>query len=598
MSEAKAPRRRREPDSASESWSTLPWRKLEQHVYRIQKRIFRASQHGNLQAVYKLQKLLMKSRAARLLAVRRVTQDNQGKHTAGIDGVKTVPPAQRLILAQQIHPHTWDQIHSRPVRRVWIPKPGKTEKRPLGIPVMRDRAQQCLVKLALEPEWEARFEANSYGFRPGRCAQDAKEAIFNATRWQSKFVLDADIAGCFDNIAHTALLHKLHSFPAVQRTVKTWLKAGVLDESGFQETRKGTPQGGVASPLLMNIALHGIETAIRGAFSYKEGIPQVIRYADDLVILHPTEQGVQKARILLETWLQAMGLELKPSKTRITHTLSTYEGHVGFDFLGWTVRQFAVGETHTGTNPRGHPLGFKTIIRPSNEAVKRHAADMKTVIERNRHASQEKLIVELNRVNRGWANYHRRTVASQTFHRCDQVLYLQLRRWAKRRHPHKGGHWIVNRYWHVDKGQGWHFQSQQATLWKHGQAHVQRHIKVKGTASPYNGDLLYWSQRLTHHPMFNGMKGALLRKQHGTCRWCGLLLQDTDVIEIDHLIPTSMGGGEELSNKCLLHRHCHDERHARRVTGICVKDPISEEPDAGKLACPVLQPSGGGDSLA
>ena len=154
----------------------------------------------------------------------------------------------------------------------------------------------------------------------------------------------------------------------------------------------------------MNIALHGIEMAIRGAFSYKEGIPQVIRYADDLVILHPTEQGVQKARALLETWLQAMGLELKPSKTRITHTLSPYEGHVGFDFLGWTVRQFPVGKTHTGTNPRGHPLGFKTIIRPSNEAVKRHAADMKTVIERNRHASQEKLIVELNRVNRGWAN--------------------------------------------------------------------------------------------------------------------------------------------------------------------------------------------------
>jgi RNA-directed DNA polymerase len=223
---------------------------------------------------------------------------------------------------------------------------------------------------------------------------------------------------------------------------------------------------------------------------------------------------------------------------------------------------------------------------------------MKTVLERNRHASQEKLIVELNRVNRGWANYHRRTVASQTFHRCDQVLYLQLRRWAERRHPHKGGHWIVNRYWHVDKGQGWHFQSQQATLWKHGQAHVQKHIKVKGTASPYNGDLLYWCQRLTHHPMFTGMKGALLHKQHGTCRWCGLLFQDTDVIEIDHLIPKSLGGGEELSNKCLLHRHCHDERHARRVTGIRVKDPISEEPDAGKLACPVLQPSGGGDSLA
>ncbi len=402
----------------------------------------------------------------------------------------------------------------------------------------------------------------------------------------------------FDNISHTALLQKLQSFPTIQRMIKAWLKAGILEEGGFHETIKGTPQGGVASPLLMNIALHGIETAIRGAFSYKEGIPQLIRYADDLVILHPTEAGVQKAKALLETWLRTMGLELKPSKTRITHTLQDYQGQVGFDFLGWTVRQFPVGKTHTGRNPRGQPLGFKTIIRPSKEAVKRHLADMRVVIERNRHASQEKLIEELNRVNRGWANYHRRTVATKVFHSCDNVLYLQLRRWARRRHPHQGGHWIANKYWHVQEGKGWHFSNQEATLWKHGQAHVQKHIKVKGAASPYDGDLLYWSQRLKTHPLFNGVKGALLRKQQGKCRWCGLLFQDTDVIEIDHITPKSEGGGEELSNKFLLHRHCHDERHAKRAKGICAKDPIIEEPDAGKLACPVLKPSGGGDSLA
>ncbi len=234
----------------------------------------------------------------------------------------------------------------------------------------------------------------------------------------------------------------------------------------------------------MNIALHGIETEIRAAFSYKESVPQLIRYADDLVILHPTEVGVQKARHLLETWLQTMGLELKPSKTRITHTLQEYQGQVGFDFLGWTIRQFAGGKTHTAKNPRGKLPGFKTIITPSKEAVKRHLAAMKVVVKRNRHAPQEKLIQELNRVNRGWGNYHRRTVAAKTFQTCDNVLYLQLRRWAKRRHPHKGGHWIANRYWHVQEGKGWHFQSQHATLWKHRQAHVQRHIKVRGAASP------------------------------------------------------------------------------------------------------------------
>jgi RNA-directed DNA polymerase len=433
------------------------------------------------------------------------------------------------------------------------------------MPVMLDRAHQCLIKLALEPEWEARFEPNSYGFRPGRCAQEAKEAIFNAIRYQSKYVLDADIAGCFDNISHTALLDKLHSYPAIQRTVKAWLKAGILEDGGFHETIKGTPQGGVVSPLLMHIALHGIERAIREAFSYKESVPQLVRYADDLVVLHPTEAGVQKAKHLLETWLSTLGLELKPSKTRITHTLQEYQGQVGFDFLGWTVRQFAVGKTHTGKNPRGKPLGFKTIITPSKEAVKRHCADMKVVIDRNRHAPQEKLIDELNRVNRGWANYHRPTAASKTFHSCDHLLYLQLKRWAKRRHPNKGGHWIANKYWHVDEGQGWQFRSPQAKLWNHGQAHVQRHIKVKGAVSPYDGDLLYWSQRLKQHPLCNGVKGILLRKQQGKCRWCELLFQDTDVIEIDHITPKSEGGGEELSNKFLLHRHCHDERHARRT---------------------------------
>jgi len=183
----------------SESWNKLPWRKLEQHVYRIQKRIFKAKQQGNTRAVHKLQKLLMKSRAARLLAVRRVTQDNQGKKTAGVDGVKSVPPLQRLEMVECIHPKHGKRKKSPPVRRIYIPKPGKIEKRPLGIPVMETRAQQALAKCALEPEWEACFEANSYGFRPGRSCQDAIQAIFLAICKKPKYVLDADIAGCFDH---------------------------------------------------------------------------------------------------------------------------------------------------------------------------------------------------------------------------------------------------------------------------------------------------------------------------------------------------------------------------------------------------------------
>jgi len=199
MADTKAPRDKQPLDPASESWRKLPWRKLEQHVYRIQKRIFRAEQRGNTKAVHKLQRLLMKSRAARLVAVRRVTQDNQGKKTAGVDGVKSVHPQQRFAMAETIHPKHWNTQKSPPVRRVWIPKPGKTEKRPLGIPVMSVRAQQAVVKSALEPEWEAKFEANSYGFRPGRSCHDAIQAIFLAICKKPKYVLDADIRGCFDH---------------------------------------------------------------------------------------------------------------------------------------------------------------------------------------------------------------------------------------------------------------------------------------------------------------------------------------------------------------------------------------------------------------
>jgi RNA-directed DNA polymerase len=264
MAKRKAPKIKPPLDPESEAWNNFPWRKLEQHCFRIQKRIFRASQRGNTRAVHTLQKLLMKSQSARLLAVRRVTQDNQGKQTAGIDGVKSVRPAERSVMANQIHPKNW-QGTSPPVRRVWIPKPGKTEKRPLGIPVRGERARQHLAKLALEPEWEAHFESNSYGFRPGRSCHDAIEAIFNAIKQKAKYVLDADLKGAFDNINHQKLLHKLKTYPAMKRTIQAWLKAGAIDKGAFEEARSGTPQGGAVSPLLMNVALHGMETAVMEA---------------------------------------------------------------------------------------------------------------------------------------------------------------------------------------------------------------------------------------------------------------------------------------------------------------------------------------------
>lgn len=267
-------------------WNSINWRKLERTVYKLQKRIYRASERGDVKAYRQLQKMLMKSWSARALAVRKVTQDNKGKRTAGVDGVKSLTPKQRLNLTGILK---WG-LKVSPTRRVWISKPGTEEKRPLGIPTINDRALQALVKLALEPEWEARFEPNSYGFRAGRSCQDAIEAIFIAIGQKPKYVLDADISKCFDRINQEALLEKLNTSPTIRRQIRAWLKAGVMDGKQLFSTSEGTPQGGTISPLLANIALHGMEERIKQYAETLKGSKRdnrrnlsLIRYADDFV---------------------------------------------------------------------------------------------------------------------------------------------------------------------------------------------------------------------------------------------------------------------------------------------------------------------------
>ena len=248
-------------------WDTIPWKKLRRSVWKLQKRIYQATLQGNGKLVRKLQRLLLSSRAAKFLAVRRVAQDNSGKKTAGVDGVKSLTKRQRLRLAQSL---SLDGS-AKPVRRVWIDKPDSEEKRPLGIPVMTERARHTLVKEALEPEWEARFEANSYGFRPGRSCHDAVAAIFTAIVQKEKYALDADIAKCYDRIEQGVLLDKVNASPSVKRQIKVWLKAGVLDGEQLFPTDAGVMQGSPLSPLLANIALHWLETTMVESFPRRSG---------------------------------------------------------------------------------------------------------------------------------------------------------------------------------------------------------------------------------------------------------------------------------------------------------------------------------------
>src|SRR3989440_1969693 len=273
------------PGPANRDRNSLPWGSLEQQVVRMQKQIFQASQGGDKQAVHNLQQRLMDSEAARLLAVRRVAEEKQGKNTAGVDGVKSLGPKERLAMASAIHPKYWNYQPPMPVRRVWVPKPGTAERRPLAILPMIDRCKQALVKLALEPEWEAKFEPHSYGFRPDRGAQDAIRAIMHALKQQSSYVFDADIEAAFDSINQAVLLEKLQTYPALRQGIDAWLKAGVVDRGTYLPSDTGISQGGALSPLLMNIALHGMEAVVRGDHAAGPGMqpPLLVCYADDFV---------------------------------------------------------------------------------------------------------------------------------------------------------------------------------------------------------------------------------------------------------------------------------------------------------------------------
>lgn len=294
------------------------------------------------------------------------------------------------------------------------------------------------------------------------------------------------------------------------------------------------------------------------------------------MIVQSNLEELKQATEKVATWLQERGLWLNPKKTRITHTLTPHEGNVGFDFLGFTVRHFKVGKTPTGKDTHKKPLGFKTIIKPRKEAVKTHVREIKHEIRKLRSVPQIAVIKALNPKTRGWSNYYKAVVAKEPFDYCDRCLSYQLMSWIRRRHPSKGTTWRNRRYWHrrenhnafAAKVKNRKGEERLVEIRKHSMTEIQRHVKVRGNASVYDGNLIYWAQRLKKHPLMTNEKAMLLARQKGQCPRCGLHFIDGDLLEVDHSIPTAIGGKDDLSNKMVYHRHGHDAKTAEDLDTI------------------------------
>jgi len=537
-------------------WHAIEWRKAHQNVRRLQARIVKAEQEGKAGKVQALQHLLTHSFSGRALAVKRVTE-NRGKRTPGVDGVVWNTPQKK---AQAVQSPRQRGYQPQPLRRVYIPK-SNGRWRPLGIPVMADRAMQALHLLALEPIAETWADPNSYGFRLLRSPADAIEQCFNilATRYSAVWVLEGDIRSCFDQISHEWLLAHI---PMNKTILRKWLKAGFMDEDILYPTEAGTPQGGIISPVLANLALDGLEKALEDAFpkhlrqQYKL---HLVRFADDFIIVCASKEVLEEPiKPLVERFLAERGLELSPEKTHITHIAD------GFDFLGQNIRKY----------------NDKLLIKPSRKSVRAGLNRVRAIVKANRQATAGDLVLKLTLVLRGWANYHRHVVSKKTFQSMDCTIFKCLWAWARRRHPHKNAEWVKHKYFKTVGGCNWIFfgrvkkaKGQTQEVWLHpiAQTPIQRHTKIKAEVNPYDPAWEQYVERRLGVKMANTLRGRrtllyLWQEQGGLCPVCNQPLTELTEWHAHHIVWRAHGGEDGTENRVLLHPNCHRQVHSQGLT--------------------------------
>jgi RNA-directed DNA polymerase len=544
-------------------WYGLDWQAINRNVRRLQVRIVQATKASRWGKVRALQRLLTHSYSGKVLAVRRVTENN-GKKTPGVDNEIWDTPEKKT---QAVHALKRRGYQPQPLRRVYIPKSDGRTMRPLGIPTMKDRAQQALHLLALDPVVETTADNNSYGFRQQRSCADAMEQCFKIlSRPNPQWILEGDIKSCFDRISHDWLLAHV---PMDRAILQKWLKSGYMEKHVLHETTDGTPQGGIISPALSNCALDGLEWLLKekfptnkplSSFGGKFPCVNLLRYADDFIITGRTKELLEgEIKPLVEQFLQKRGLELSPVKTVITHV------EKGFDFLGQNVRKY----------PNG-----KLLIKPSKKNVKTFLGGIRKTIKPALGMSAADVIHELNPKIRGWANYRRHVVSKRTYVRVDHEIFSSLWRWARRRHPNKNTRWRKQKYFALHRGHDWSFfgetcddEGQLSQVWLcHARSTpIKRHVKVKGDANPYDPAYeTYFEQREGTHMQatFRGTRTLrfLWHEQSGLCPVCNTKITRITGWRLHHCVPRVMGGSHSAENRVLLHPECHDRVHAQCIS--------------------------------